>query len=127
VTLVHAQHSSSTNDGTYAGEPCGLIVRADGSPTLYFAGDTNVFGDMALIARIYEPEVAVLPIGGHYTMDPREAAFALELLATPRCVPCHYGTFPILVGTPQQLRDEVSALGLDVEVLDPQPGETLTL
>jgi L-ascorbate metabolism protein UlaG (beta-lactamase superfamily) len=127
VTLVHAQHSSSTNDGTYAGEPCGLIVRADGAPTLYFAGDTNVFGDMALIARIYEPDVAILPIGGHYTMDPREAAFALELLRTPRCVPCHYGTFPVLAGTPQQLRDEAAALGLDVEVLEPQPGETLTL
>ena len=127
VTLVHAQHSSSTDDGVYAGEPCGLVVNVDDGPTFYFAGDTNVFGDMALIARIYEPDVAVLPIGGHYTMDPREAAFALELLRTPRCVPCHYGTFPILAGTPAQLREHVAALGLDVDVLEPQPGETLTL
>jgi L-ascorbate metabolism protein UlaG (beta-lactamase superfamily) len=127
VTLTHAQHSSSTNDGTYGGEPCGLIVRTGDGPTLYFAGDTNVFGDMALIARMYEPDVAVLPIGGHYTMDPREAAFALELLKTPRCVPCHYATFPILAGVPAQLREHASALGLDVDVLEPQPGETLTL
>jgi L-ascorbate metabolism protein UlaG (beta-lactamase superfamily) len=102
-------------------------VNVEEGPTLYFAGDTNVFGDMALIARIYEPDVAVLPIGGHYTMDPREAAFALELLGTPRCVPCHYGTFPVLAGTPAQLREHAAALGVDVEVLEPQPGETLTL
>ena len=87
VTLTHAQHSSSTNDGTYAGEPCGLVVELEDGFKLYFAGDTNVFGDMALIARIYEPDVAVLPIGGHYTMGPREAAVALELLGVKRCVP----------------------------------------
>ena len=80
VTLTHAQHSSSTNDGTYAGEPCGLVIELESGFTLYFAGDTNVFGDMALIARIYEPDLVVLPIGDHYTMGPREAAFALELL-----------------------------------------------
>jgi L-ascorbate metabolism protein UlaG (beta-lactamase superfamily) len=127
VTLVHAQHSSSTNDGTYAGEACGVVVTIPDGPTLYFAGDTNVFGDMALIARIYQPDVAILPIGGHYTMDPREAAYALELLGTPRCVPCHYGTFPALKGTPQELRDHVAKLGVEVEVLEPAPGETLTL
>ena len=73
-------------------------------PKLYFAGDTNVFGDMALIARLYAPDVAILPIGGHFTMDPKEAAVACELLGVKRCVPCHYGTFPILAGTPDQLR-----------------------
>jgi L-ascorbate metabolism protein UlaG (beta-lactamase superfamily) len=123
VTLTHAQHSSSTNDGTYAGEPCGLIIEIEDGPTLYVAGDTNVFGDMALIARIYEPDVAVLPIGGHYTMGPREAAVALELLGVKRCVPCHYGTFPILKGTPAELRE----LAPGVEVLEPAPGETIEL
>ena len=127
VTLTHAQHSSSTNDGAYGGEPCGLVVRADGMPTIYFAGDTNVFGDMALIARLYEPEVAVLPIGGHYTMDPREAAVALELLGVRRCVPCHYGTFPLLAGTPAELRREAAQLGLDVEVHEPEPGGSIEL
>ncbi len=123
VTLTHAQHSSSTNDGTYAGEPCGLVVELEDGFTLYFAGDTNVFGDMALIARIYEPDLAVLPIGGHYTMGPREAAVALELLGVERCVPCHYGTFPILAGTPDELRELASG----VEILSPAPGEPVEL
>ena len=78
---------------------------------------------MQLIGRIYRPEVAVLPIGGHYTMAPREAAVALELLGVKRCVPCHYGTFPILTGTPDELR----RLAPDVEILAPEPGETIEL
>lgn len=123
VTLTHAQHSSSTNDGTYAGEPCGLVVELEDGFKLYFAGDTNVFGDMALIARIYEPELAVLPIGDHYTMGPREAAVALELLGVKRCVPCHYGTFPVLTGTPEKLRE----LAPDVEILAPEPGGSVEL
>jgi len=123
VTLTHAQHSSSTNDGTYAGEPCGLVVELEDGFTLYFAGDTNVFGDMALIARIYGPDVAVLPIGDHYTMGPREAAVALELLGVRRCVPCHYGTFPVLTGTPEQLRE----LAPGVEVITSEPGEAVEL
>jgi L-ascorbate metabolism protein UlaG (beta-lactamase superfamily) len=92
-------------------------------PTIYFAGDTCVFGDMALIKRIYQPDVAVLPIGGHFTMDPTEAAVALELLGSKRCVPCHYGTFPLLAGTPDELRGKASG----VEVLAPEPGETIEL
>jgi L-ascorbate metabolism protein UlaG (beta-lactamase superfamily) len=123
VTLTHAQHSSSTNDGSYAGEPAGIVLTLENGLRLYFAGDTNVFGDMALIRRLYEPDVAVLPIGGHFTMDPREAAVALELLGVKRCVPCHYGTFPILAGTPDELR----ALAPDVEVIAVDPGDTIDL
>jgi L-ascorbate metabolism protein UlaG (beta-lactamase superfamily) len=123
VTLTDANHSSSTNDGTYAGEAAGIVLELEDGFTLYFAGDTNVFGDMALIRRIYEPDIAVLPIGDHFTMGPREAAVALELLGVKRCVPCHYGTFPILVGTPEELR----ALAPGVEVIAPQPGETVEL
>jgi L-ascorbate metabolism protein UlaG (beta-lactamase superfamily) len=121
ITLTDANHSSSADDGTYLGEPVGLVLELENGTKLYFAGDTNVFGDMALIRRIYEPDVAVLPIGGHYTMDPREAAVALELLGVKRCVPCHYGTFPVLVGTPDELRQHAP----DVEVLAPEPGETI--
>jgi L-ascorbate metabolism protein UlaG (beta-lactamase superfamily) len=124
VTLTDANHSSSAPGGAYLGESCGLVVTAAGGPVLYFAGDTNVFGDMALIGRIYRPGVAVLPIGDHFTMGPREAAVALELVGAPRCVPCHYGTFPLLTGTPDELR-RLSPVG--VEVLAPAPGETLTL
>jgi L-ascorbate metabolism protein UlaG (beta-lactamase superfamily) len=123
ITLTDANHSSSTNDGTYAGEPAGLVIELEDGFTLYFAGDTNVFGDMALIRRIYEPAVAVLPIGDHFTMGPREAAVALELLGVARCVPCHYGTFPLLTGTPDELRK----LAPGVEVLSPEPGETIQL
>jgi L-ascorbate metabolism protein UlaG (beta-lactamase superfamily) len=124
VTLTHAQHSSSTNDGTYSGEACGLVVQLEDDTRVYFAGDTNVFGDMALIARLYKPNVAVLPIGGHYTMGPSEAAVALELLGAKRCVPCHFGTFPILTGTPAELRELAPA---GVEVVDVGPGGTIDL
>ena len=124
VTLTHAQHSSSTNDGTYAGEPCGLVVELEDGTTLYFAGDTNVFGDMALIRRLYEPSVAVLPIGDHYTMGPKEAAVALELLGASRCVPCHWGTFGLLTGTPDALRELAPA---GVEIVDVEPGGTIDL
>ena len=121
VTLTNAHHSSSSDEGRYLGEPVGLVVDPEGGTKLYFAGDTCVFGDMQLIRRLYEPDVAILPIGDHFTMGPREAALALEFLGTRRCVPCHYGTFPLLHGTPEQLRE----LAPDVEILTPQPGETI--
>ena len=119
-TMTNAFHSSSNNDGDYMGEPCGIVVRADGK-SVYFAGDTCVFGDMQLIARLYEPDLVVLPIGGHYTMDPHEAALALELLGAKRCIPCHYGTFPPLKGTP----DELKKLAPNVTVHDIEPGQSV--
>jgi L-ascorbate metabolism protein UlaG (beta-lactamase superfamily) len=121
VTLVDARHSSSWGDLTYLGEAAGLVIEAENGTKLYFAGDTCVFGDMQLISRIYEPDVAILPIGGHFTMDPREAAVALELLGATRCIPCHYGTFPLLTGTPDELRK----LAPSVEIIAPEPGETI--
>ena len=122
VTLTHANHSSSTPDGTYGGESCGFVLELEDGFTLYFAGDTNVFGDLSLIGRIYQPDVAVIPIGDHFTMGPREAAVALELLGVVRCVPCHWGTFGLLTGTPDALR-ELAPPG--VEILSPEPGEPL--
>ena len=123
ITLTDAKHSSSCPDGSYGGEAAGLVLEVENGTRLYFAGDTCVFGDMQLIGRLYEPDVAVLPIGGHYTMDPREAAVALELLGVKRCIPCHYGTFPLLAGTPEELR----RLAPDVELLVPEPGETVQI
>lgn len=120
VTLTHAQHSSSTPDGTYAGESCGMVLSFADGPTVYVSGDTSVFGDMALIARIYRPDVAVLPIGDHFTMGPREAAVAAELVGAPRVVPSHYGTFPLLTGTPETLRP---LLPEAIELVAPEPGE----
>jgi L-ascorbate metabolism protein UlaG (beta-lactamase superfamily) len=122
-TLTHAFHSSSADDGTYLGESCGLVIKLEDGKTVYFAGDTNVFGDMQLIARIYEPDVAVLPIGDWFTMGPEEAAVALELLGNPRCVPCHWGTFPLLTGTPDKLRE----LAPNADVVDVQPGGSVEL
>ena len=116
-TLVNAFHSSSTPDGTYAGEATGIVVGLEDGTTVYFAGDTCVFGDMRLIGELYEPDVAVLPIGDHYTMSPKEAAKALELLGSKRCVPCHWGTFPVLRGRPEQLAE--LAPGVDVARLEP--------
>lgn len=121
VTMVNAFHSSSAPDGGYAGEAAGFVVRF-GEHAVYFAGDTCVFGDMSLIARLYSPTVAVLPIGDHFTMGPEEAAVALELLGQPRCVPCHWGTFGLLTGTPERL---AGLTGSIVEKL--QPGDTVDL
>jgi L-ascorbate metabolism protein UlaG (beta-lactamase superfamily) len=122
-TLTNAFHSSSTPDGTYTGEPAVYVIELENGTKLYFAGDTCVFGDMALIARIYSPDVAIIPIGDHYTMGPREAAVALELLGVKRCVPCHWGTFPLLTGTPQAL--QALAPGVTIEQIE--PGDSVTV
>jgi L-ascorbate metabolism protein UlaG (beta-lactamase superfamily) len=122
-TLTNAFHSSSSDDGAYLGEATGIVIKLENGTTLYFAGDTCAFSGMELIGRIYSPDVAVLPIGGHFTMDPREAAVALELLGVRRCIPCHYGTFPLLKGTPDELRE----LAPGVEVVAPEPGETIEI
>jgi L-ascorbate metabolism protein UlaG (beta-lactamase superfamily) len=120
-TMTNAFHSGSAPDGSYGGEAAGFVIEADGLH-IYFAGDTTVFGDMQLIARLYEPTVAVLPIGDHYTMGPREAALALELLGSPRCIPGHWGTFPLLTGTP----DALAAL-TEAHVERIEPGSTVEL
>jgi len=123
LTMTNAHHSSSNEEGAYMGEPCGIVVEVENGTKLYFAGDTCVFGDMQLIGRIYEPDVAILPIGDHYTMGPREAAVALELLGVKRCVPCHWGTFGLLTGTPDALQE----LAPDVQVERLDPGDAVTI
>jgi L-ascorbate metabolism protein UlaG (beta-lactamase superfamily) len=106
VTMVEAKHSAGAQDdkGThYTGVAAGYVLTVADGPVLYHAGDTAVFGDMKLIQELYRPEVAMLPIGGHYTMGPREAALAVRLLAPKMVLPLHFGTFPPLTGTPDQL------------------------
>jgi L-ascorbate metabolism protein UlaG (beta-lactamase superfamily) len=124
ITLTHAFHSGSAPDGSYVGEPSGLIVTTEDGKAVYFAGDTNVFGDMQLIGRIYEPDIAVLPIGDHYTMGPKEAAVAVELLGVKRVVPCHWGTFGLLTGTPEELEQLAPS---DVTIEKVKPGESVTV
>jgi len=131
VTLTHAFHSSSygEEDGTivYTGEPAGLIITLENGYRIYFAGDTTVFGDMTLIGELYKPDLAMLPIGDFFTMGPMEAAKAVELLGVKHVLGMHYGTFPLLVGTPRELRDELAKRGLtDVVVEELKPGDTLS-
>lgn len=129
VTMTQALHSSSVNaeDGSivYTGEPAGFVLTIDSGYKVYFAGDTTVFGDMSLIGELYAPDLAILPIGDFFTMGPLEAAKAVELLGVRRVLGMHYGTFPVLPGTPQQLREACAARGLDVTIEELQPGGTL--
>lgn len=125
VTLVHAEHSCGISDGDkiiYGGDACGLVIEFENGFTIYFAGDTDVFGDMALIAELSEFDVAFLPIGDFYTMGPDRAAKAVSLLGVKTVVPMHFGTFPPLVGRPKALQDLV---GPGVRVLDIKPGDTV--
>ncbi len=125
VTMVPAVHSSSVveNDAiVYLGQPAGFVVRLENQHALYFAGDTALFGDMRLIGEMYAPEIAFLPIGDHYTMGPDAAARAARMLGVRQIVPMHYGTFPVLTGTPDRLKRLVEPHGIDVLVL--KPGET---
>jgi L-ascorbate metabolism protein UlaG (beta-lactamase superfamily) len=127
VTMVHAIHSNGIEDGgkvIYGGEPAGYVVRLPGGLTIYHAGDTAVFSDMKLIAELYAPEVAMLPIGDHYTMGPREAAMAIRLLNVKHVIPMHYATFPALTGTPEELKKQTQGIaGLEIHAI--KPGETL--
>jgi L-ascorbate metabolism protein UlaG (beta-lactamase superfamily) len=116
-TLTNAFHSSSSDEGDYLGEAAGIVAELEDGKKVYFAGDTCVFSDMQLIGRLYSPDLAVLPIGGHFTMDPREAGLACELLGVGRVVPCHYGTFPLLAGTPDELREH--APNVQIEAIEP--------
>ncbi len=125
VTMVEAKHSSCAQDknGThYVGVAAGYVLTVDEGPVLYHAGDTSVFGDMALIREIYRPEVAMLPIGGFYTMGPREAVHAARLLGAATILPLHFGTFPPLTGTPKEL---ASLVDKGVSVVDWKPGESV--
>lgn len=125
--MTHALHSggliANGDNITYLGDAAGYVIEFENGTSVYAAGDTALFGDMELIGRYLEPEVAILPIGDHFTMGPRQAAAALELLGCRRCIPVHWGTFPLLTGTPDQLREHAPG----VDVLAVEPGETVTV
>jgi L-ascorbate metabolism protein UlaG (beta-lactamase superfamily) len=125
ISMTSAVHTSSIEeDGKvhYVGLAAGFVVRMEDDRAIYFAGDTALFGDMRLIRELHAPEIAFLPIGDHYTMDPAAAAKACEMLGVRQVVPMHYGTFPALTGTPEALKKLVEVMGVDVLVL--KPGET---
>jgi L-ascorbate metabolism protein UlaG (beta-lactamase superfamily) len=125
ATMVEAKHSAGIQDENgihYAGVAAGFVLTVKDGPVLYHAGDTAVFSDMKLIGELYKPELAMLPIGGHYTMGPKEAALAVKLLGSKKVLPLHFGTFPPLKGTPEQL---AALTGAKIEVLRMTPGDSI--
>jgi L-ascorbate metabolism protein UlaG (beta-lactamase superfamily) len=127
VTMTQAFHSSSIVDGDRifsGGEAAGYMIEMENGFRLYNSGDTALFGDLALIGELWRPDLALLPIGDHYTMGPEAAARAARLVGVRRVVPIHYGTFPLLTGTPERLRAAGERDGLEVLAL--RPGETLS-
>jgi L-ascorbate metabolism protein UlaG (beta-lactamase superfamily) len=125
ITMTQAVHSASVLERGQTiclGAAAGFVVRAAGAPTIYYAGDTALFGDMKVIGELYRPDIAFLPIGDRYTMGPDTAAVAARWLGVKQVVPMHWGTFPVLTGTPSQLADCLAGTG--IEVLELEPGET---
>jgi len=131
VTMVPAIHSSgdiygSAESPIYFGAPVGVILELENGFRIYHSGDTVAFRDMELIRELWKPDFAMLPIGGHYTMGPAEAALAVGFLRVRDVLPLHYGTFPILTGTPDALREALTARGIDgVTVHEPAPGGSI--
>lgn len=129
VTMVDARHSSDLDVGGSVipgGDPAGFVVEFENGFRVYHAGDTSVFGDMKLVADLYKPQLAILPIGGLYTMDPREAAHACKLLKPRYVIGMHYGTFPVLTGSPTELKRLLPA-AMKKSVLELEPGQSMTL
>ena len=126
VTMVDARHSCGIldDDGSvvYGGEAAGYVVEFENGFRIYHAGDTAVFGDMKIIADLYQPDISFLPIGDLYTMNPKEAAYACRLMQAKKVVPLHFGTFPPLIGRPEELAELTRDIGMQVITL--KPGET---
>jgi L-ascorbate metabolism protein UlaG (beta-lactamase superfamily) len=127
LTMTHAIHSAAIKDGDqilYGGEAAGYVITGNDDRRMYFAGDTDVFSDMSLIAEMYQPELAFLPIGDHFTMGPHEAAHAARLLKVKTVIPMHFGTFPVLTGRPEDLAAKLQKDGIRVWPL--KQGESVT-
>jgi len=126
VTMTHAVHSCGIQDDDgsiiYGGEACGYVIEFSNGIKIYHAGDTGPFSDMKIIHDLYKPDIAMLPIGDHFTMGPREAAYVCELLKPRVVVPMHFATFPLLTGTPGALKNLVQHTG--IQVMEFKPGET---
>jgi L-ascorbate metabolism protein UlaG (beta-lactamase superfamily) len=127
VTMVRADHSCGITDGDqilYGGVAAGYMVRLPGGFTFYHAGDTALFSDMQLLGEMYRPELAFLPIGDLFTMDPPQAARACRFLGVRKVIPIHWGTFPALTGTPEKLVKALGDHGSSCEVIGLKPGES---
>lgn len=136
VTIVNAVHGSSLdtpkpaareNAVTTGGNPVGMVIEIEGGPTLYHTGDTDVFTDMQLIDEFFDVDVMLACIGDHFTMGPRRAALAVDFVKPKRVIPMHYGTFPLLSGTPEALQREMAQRGVKAELVVMSPGDTRSL
>lgn len=128
ATMTTAVHSTTaTVDGHMItpGSEAGYVLRFSNGFTVYHAGDTAVTMDMQLVGALYRPDVAIVPIGDHYTMGPRQAAYALKLIGAPRAIPSHYATFPLLRGTPAELEVFCREFAVETTVVALKPGETV--
>lgn len=129
VSMTNAHHSSTTMEDGHMidlGDPAGFVVEFSGGDSLYIAGDTCLFGDMEWIGELYDPTTAILPIGDHFTMDPKQAAIAADLVGVDEVIPCHYGTMPVLTGRPDDLEDELAEIGdEDIDVVALEPGASV--
>ncbi|MEN3044324.1 MAG: metal-dependent hydrolase [Candidatus Hydrothermales bacterium] len=127
IIQTEATHSSSIQEGDKiipGGDPTGFVIKFENNFTVYHAGDTGVFSGMEIIGKLYKPDLALLPIGSHYTMGPLEASYACKLLKPKFVIPMHYGTFPILTGTPDEFKNQLDP-SLNIEVIILKPGEEI--
>jgi len=130
ITMVQAVHSSSIQEGQdifYAGEAAGFVIGLEDGTKIYHAGDTALFGDMAIIGNLYHPKVALIPIGDHYVMGPKEAAYACKLIDSKTIIPMHYGTFPALTGTVGEFERQLKAHHIEADLVVLSPGESVEL
>jgi L-ascorbate metabolism protein UlaG (beta-lactamase superfamily) len=129
ATMTKAEHSSTYVDNDQIismGEAVGYVLRMENGFTIYHTGDTAVTYDMQIVGDLYKPDLTILPIGDWFTMDPLQAAYALKLIRSKYAIPGHYGTFPILTGTPEALRQHCQEFGVNVEVIALKPGESVS-
>ncbi|HSY39922.1 MAG TPA: metal-dependent hydrolase [Polyangia bacterium] len=131
IHVVEALHSGGFGQDKagpkYSGPALGFVIEIAKGPTIYHAGDTDVFTGMSLIAERYHPSIAMLPIGGHFTMDPTGAALAAKLLKVKTVIPMHFGTFPALSGTPDELRAALKKEKVNAKVVELKPGDSVPL
>jgi len=123
--MVQAFHTNTTPDGTAVGQCAGFVVNLGGK-TIYHLGDTCLFGDMKLIAERTPPDVALIPIGGHYTMDAEDAAVAAGLIGAPTVIPMHYNSFPVIAADAEAFKSDVESKTSSAVVIL-EPGETHTV
>ena len=132
VTFVPAWHGSAvskeeTAPPVYAGTPAGLVIALRDGPTIYHTGDTDLFSDMALVSRFHKIDTMLVCIGDHFTMGPARAAEAVRLVNPREVIPMHYGTFPVLTGTPEAFEGELKKLKSKAKLRVMKIGETITL